>query len=267
MKRAAILSSVIAAVALAVSVTFGQEGENLWSSGTAHTLPQGRWEKGLFQPLRFGLSDTKELRLNPLISLLAPHIHLKVSRRPVGGWQRAYRYGIISPTPLLRMVQREGTGGFLAVDPDIGEVPWMVMIRQEVLLSRPWSRGLVTLKGGVAIALGGGDIDSRLQIELPVIYPRLALYHSGYQLNFGLDVSTLLSKRLVLLGDVDLFLAPALDGPAWEHKGVMQWNKSDRLQLSFGYKLTYTPFPWGAQWHLIPLFDLQIARQRGSQRL
>lgn len=264
MRRAVILFSVIVAVMLGATVTFGQTQDKRWSSGTAYTLPHGRWEKGLFQPLRYGLGKSRELRLNPLIGLLTPHIILKVSRRPVAGWQRAYRYAISSPTPLLRLLKRRGTGGFLPVDPDIGTVPWMVMFRQEALLSRPWSRGLVTIKGGLAVALGGGDLDSRLQIELPVIYPRLALYHSGYQLNFGLDVSARLSKKLLLLGDVDLFLAPALDGPAWEHKSLIQWNRSKRLQLSFGYKLTYTPFPWGTQWHLIPLLDLQIARQRGS---
>lgn len=249
---------------LVVTAAFPQAEPILWSSGTAYTLPQGRWEDGLFQPLRYGLSDTKELRLNPVLGQLAPHVTLKISRRPIGSWQRAYRYGILSPTPLLRLLQRRGTGGFLPVDPTIGDVPWMVMIRQEALFSRPWSRGLLTLKGGVAVSLGGSDLDSRLQIELPVIYPRLALYHGGYLLNFGLDVSAELSPRLIVLGDVDLLLTPALDGPAWEHKGLILFNKSDRFQLLGGYKLTFAPYPWGTQWHLIPLFDLQFSRQRGN---
>ena len=45
-----------------LTILFSQvfaQGE--WLSGTAYTLPQGRWEYGLFQPVRWGQSENREI--------------------------------------------------------------------------------------------------------------------------------------------------------------------------------------------------------------
>jgi len=49
---------------------------------------------------------------------------------------------------------------------------------------------------------------------------------------------------------------------AFEHKGLLSWQKSHRFQFCLGYKLCYGQYPFGSQWHLLgPLLDLQWARQ------
>ena len=45
---------------------------------------------------------------------------------------------------------------------------------------------------------------------------------------------------------------------AFEHKGLVIWNKSNRVQLCIGYKACYGEYPFGTQWHLLaPLLDVQ----------
>ena len=48
--------------ALLMTVMLGQQG--LWQPGTAYTLPEGRWEYGLFQPVRWGQSEKREISFN-----------------------------------------------------------------------------------------------------------------------------------------------------------------------------------------------------------
>jgi hypothetical protein len=59
--------------------------------------------------------------------------------------------------------------------------------------------------------------------------------------------------------DVDLFFYPNADEDfAFEHKGLVLWNKSNGFQFCAGYKLTFGKYPFGTQWHLFtPIFDVQ----------
>lgn len=241
----------------------GQEPLQPQGSGTAYVLSPGNWEKGLFQPLRFGLRGGREVSVNPLIATVVPHARLKVQRSAVGGWQRAYRYSFAVPTPLMRLFRRSGTGGLFAPDPSIAPIPWMVMVRQEVLLTRPWRKGTMTGKLGVALALRGGELDSRYLLELPVIYPRLAVYFQGWQVNLGLDGQYPLSRRWSVLADTDLLITPGYKDPwAWEQKGMLQWRKSGRFRIDLGYKLVIGKYPTGQEWQILPLADLIWSRSK-----
>jgi len=236
-----------------------QDADRHWTAGTAWTLPAGRWEDGLFAHYRRGLTDKLELQLNPLLGQLMPHVNIKVRRNDWRGWERSYRYGILSPTPLMRLFRREGTGGIFPVDPDLGAIPWMVRLRQEALLSRLGVSGITTLKAGISIAMGGGKLDSRYQLELPVLYPRLALFHQGIQFNFSAGQSQYFSDKFSLWTDLGLILTPGYVDPfAWEHKSLVYWLPGSRLRFAAGYKLVYGKYPMGTLWHLLPLFDIQL---------
>ncbi|MCH7939423.1 MAG: hypothetical protein IID13_06730 [Candidatus Marinimicrobia bacterium] len=239
------------------------EGE-YWYSGTARLLPEGRKVSGLFEPLRYGRSERLEWSLNPVLALVIPNMAVKLARNELGGWQRAWRISGHYPTLLLRTLTREGTAGLLAPDPTIPQVPHLLFVRGEVLLSRRMGTGtLVTLKGGLALALKAGEFDARHTIDLPVIYPRMAAYRNGYQFNLGIDLLQELPVIKRLWVDADLFITPGFDRPlAFEHKGLTVLSRKGRLGLLVGYKLTWGDYPFGAQWHLLPLVDLQWTRQR-----
>ncbi len=239
------------------------EGE-YWYAGTARLLPEGRQVNGLFQPLRYGRSERLEWSLNPALALVIPNIALKLSREELGDWQMAWRISAHYPTLLLRSLKREGTGGVLSPDPTIPEVPHLLFSRGEVMLSRRFGGGsLITVKGGLALALKAGEFDARHSIDLPILFPRMAAYQNGYQLNLGIDLLQELPVIKRIWIDADLFITPGFDQPlAFEHKGLTVLSRKGRLGLLVGYKLTWCDYPFGTQWHLLPLVDLQWTKQR-----
>ncbi len=243
------------------------EGE-YWYSGTARLLPEGRKVGGLFGPLRYGRSERLEWSLNPALALVIPNVSVKLARKELGNWQMVWRISAHYPTLLLRTLVREGTGGVLSPDPTIPKVPHLLFSRGEVLLSRRMGAGtLVTVKGGLALALKTGEFDARHSIDLPVIFPRMAAYRNGYQLNLGIDLLQELAVIKRLWVDADLFITPGFDQPlAFEHKGLTVLSRKGRLGLLVGYKLTWGHYPFGAQWHLLPLVDLQWTKRRKGQK-
>ena len=76
-----------------------------------------------------------------------------------------------------------------------------------------------------------------------------------------------MDKNVTYLVDSDLFLIPGMKGNlAFEHKGMLTWERSPRFQVSLGYKMVYGIYPDGypneniARIHILPLVDLQWAR-------
>jgi hypothetical protein len=61
--------------------------------------------------------------------------------------------------------------------------------------------------------------------------------------------------------DVDVQLLPGWESDFFlEHKSLFLWSKNDRIRISLGYKVVYGHYPFGFQWHLFPLFDVQWGR-------
>jgi hypothetical protein len=46
------------------------------------------------------------------------------------------------------------------------------------------------------------------------------------------------------------------EGFAFEHKNLLTWALSGRTDIQVGYKLIYGEYPFGGQWHLLPLLDI-----------
>ena len=235
--------------------------EDPWFSsanGSARILTRGRWTAGIFQPLRYGTLDRIELSAHPLLFPLLPNFSLKWSHAPSGPWLIASRHSFYDPTPLLRLLRRKGTGGI--VSPEF-EIPNMGAWTSELLVTRPLgSTHLVTLKAGITLCLfRSSALDSRTTIDLPLVFPRLQPFYQGYSWRSGIEGMGRLYRRWLYLVDGDLFFTPGGDENwALEHKGMLLWDKSGKVQLGAGYKLTWGEYPFGTQWHLLgPLIDLQ----------
>ena len=89
----------------------------LWDLHSAYPMPKGRWEVGIFQPMRYGLNEGLEYSTHPLLFFVMPNISLKISQKDIGGYKTATRLKVFYPTPLLNMVARKGIGGL--IDPNI----------------------------------------------------------------------------------------------------------------------------------------------------
>jgi hypothetical protein len=231
-----------------------------WSSGTALLLPEGRMEIGIFQPFRYGWTKSLEFSMHPLAAFIIPNLSLKWSHGQNNGYFFASRHSIIYPTLLLRSVSKEGTGGLISPEFNI---PHMISIYNEVVMSKEvMANHLLSFKAGANFALKSGSLDQRTTIDLPIIFPRLAVYYHRFNFRFGSDLRGKFFRRWDYLLNTDLFYTPAgNENFAFEHEGLLLWNKSERFQFFIGYKLAYGEYPFGTQWHLLfPMLDLQWAR-------
>ena len=258
-------------IILITNVLLGQQG--LWQPGTAYILPQGRWEYGLFQPVRWGQSENREISFFKLSSLLMPNITMKQRWLQKGEWAISTVHSFYYPTPLLKKLQSPlgmdigGPNMFALISPEF-EIPHMFSLWNTIVASKPLDRDRIfTGKAGFAIALGAADLAEESTIDLPLVYHRLAVFYNGWLLRFGADLNSRMKKNLTYLVDGDLFLIPGMKGfMALEHKSVVTWEKSPRFHISFGYKLIYGLYPDGypndhmALLHILPLLDLQWAR-------
>ncbi|HKJ69454.1 MAG TPA: hypothetical protein VKA68_15965, partial [bacterium] len=158
----------------------------LWDEPPAVTLPESAFQVGMFQPLRYGLSDKIELSSHPILDFVIPNLSVKISHGENAGRLFAARYTLVYPTPLLRLIQKKGIGGIIAEDPTIPDMPHMVSLRSELLMSITLAEPhYITWKAGVVVAAHSGTLDSRTTIDLPVVYPRLAPYYNRFGLNGG----------------------------------------------------------------------------------
>ena len=57
----------------------------------------------------------------------------------------------------------------------------------------------VTFNSGLDIGLAFGDLDDRVNIELPLLYHRLSVFHNNYGFHIGFDIEKSITKNLVCL--------------------------------------------------------------------
>ncbi|MFA6570406.1 MAG: hypothetical protein WCT77_04140, partial [Bacteroidota bacterium] len=112
----------------------------IWSQGTAYTLPEGRWEVGIFQPLRYGLKDKIELSTQPLTFLIMPNLDMKWGHGDFAGFSFASSHGIYYPSMLLRTIAMKGTGGIIS--PEF-EIPDLFSFYNDLLFSKMLTENLM----------------------------------------------------------------------------------------------------------------------------
>ena len=89
-------------IAALLSQAFSQ---GAWLPGTAHTLPQGRCEFGLFQPVRWGQAEGREVSFYKLTAFLMPGATVKQRWLQRYDWTISSSHSVYYPTPLLKMEQ------------------------------------------------------------------------------------------------------------------------------------------------------------------
>jgi len=161
------------------------------------------------------------------------------------------------PTPLLKLLQRKKIGGMLADDPEVGEIPFLLTLAGEILVTKKLEDNFLTGKLGITLC-PGCDLDERHIIDLPLAYPRMAVYHSGLGTNLGVDYEHSMNEKLKFKADLDLLFIP--DKKLFsEHKLLITTPLSGKYNLSAGYKLVNGEYPFSAgtsRWDFYPLIDL-----------
>ena len=93
----------------------------LFPMDNAYPLEEGKRQMGIFQPRVYGMKNNVEVSTHPILFFIKPNIKLKKFYREINGFGLASRYSFDYPTFFLKFIKRDGTGGFLADDPTIGE--------------------------------------------------------------------------------------------------------------------------------------------------
>lgn len=222
------------------------------SSESAHLLEKGNSEIGLFQPLRWGYSENIELSTHPISMFTIPNISVKIRHEKYG---ITSRHRFIYPTPLMRFFQKKGKFGLITPEADVGEVPHIFAIQNEIFKSISLDKTLFTFKGGLTFAIVSEKLDERLSVDLPIIYPEMGAYFNGYKFNFGVDARHHVSDKFNVLLDADAVIIPTED-IFWESKLLGEYQLNDKWEILLGTKFTYGNYPFGTQTRLLPLIDI-----------
>ncbi len=248
----------IVLIIILVSVSFLFAENEIWSNGTAKTLPKGRIEVGIFQPFRYGLNETTELSTFLLADLLIPNITMKKSWNSHNGIEMTSEHSIIYPTPLLNLMAREGAGGIL---PNNSIIPEIIVYENQLLFSYQISENhIFTPKIGYSIAFVSGESDFPT-LDLPLVYNRTSIYHNGAMFNFGFDFCGTIIPKLDYLIDFDKFMLDKEYAEfSYEHKLMLIWKINRKFAISGGYKLAYSDYPSPKQRNadFFPLIDFRM---------
>ena len=236
----------------------------IWSSGSAFTIPTGRYEIGIFQPLQYGFNESTEFFGFPLLFFIMPNFGIKKKWPEINGINLTTMHSMSCPTFLLRTIAREGTGGIL---PKEAVVPFILSFENHVLSTFVINDYLlVTPKLGISFSIVSGKADFPT-IDYHLVYPRTADYHKNPTINFGLDLQGKIIWNFDYYLDGDLFLLALDEGNfTFEHKLMIIWKKSNGFNILVGYKYSIGRFPYtvnkklypsGYDWKFFPLIDLQ----------
>ena len=236
-----------------INLLFLLNSETLFSMDYAYPIENGVRQMGVFQPLMYGMKNNLEVSTHLILFLIKPNIQLKKYHGEMKGIGLASCYSFDYPTQLLKLIQRKGKFGILSKDPDVGEIPNLFIFQGEWMLTKKLTGLSITGKLGMSIC-PGCELDKRHLVDLPLVYPRMAIYHHGIAANTGIDLDYYHSEKIYLKIDLDLLFLPEEDIFS-EHKLLINYHFSTKYTLSVGYKLTYGNYPYGDQWDIFPLID------------
>ena len=249
---------------LFISILIGDK--KFWDSNSAYILPKKRYEIGLFQPFRYGYSDNLEYSTYPLWSIVMPNITLKKRHNNFFDYQAASRFKIFYPTPILNIAAREGIGGL--IDPNF-TMPPMIGISVSWIMTNPTPTTDITFNIGLDLGINFGELDARSNIDLPLLYHRLGVFHNGWGFHSGIDIQKQIRGSFEVLMDVDLKTLPLDDSNkkqsnlsknlgeyAIEHKFLLIYEKSERFRILTGYKFVHGKYPFGTETRLLPFIPM-----------
>ena len=229
---------------------------NYWTDGTACNVPKHRWELGLFTASRYGISNGVEISAHPLMFFLMPQVKVKIGWGVYSGFRLATEHGIFYPTVAMRLVAAKGTGGLISPEYTI---PQMFAVSNRLLASfSPFKKALLTGHAGISFAVKFGPLNPQSTIDLPVIYPRLAVFYNEPEFDAGIDFRGQFIPRIGWLFNMDNFIVCGTENNYFlENKAVIAYtSKKETLRIEAGGKLCFGKYPYGPQWHLLPVIDL-----------
>lgn len=252
-------AAIVALLSFVSLPAFAQQADvaEVWTGRRAETLPQGRFEVGVFSPLRYGLTERLELSTHPLAFFVVPNLSAKIAWNDERPWRFSTRHGVHYPSLLLRTLSREGTGGLL---PSTTDVPHIFAFTNELLATTqiPLFRRWITVRLGFTVAPDIGD-ETVPPIELPIVFPRTAAYGNFGTGHAGIALEGQIVSAFYFFVDATMFVIPGYEGSfAFENTLMLSWRPSQRFMLAAGGRTIYGGYPYGARFHGVPMIDAKF---------
>jgi hypothetical protein len=228
---------------------------NRWSYKTAFLMRKGKWESGLVQPFRYGISRRVEINANILQMPFVPNIGVKIFLADKNGFQMASEHGLQYNTPLFNLLSRKGTGGILS--PQF-TFPNMFSFSSTFLVSKQvFDTAFVTARAGVFLGMRDGYLSPLATVDFPLIYARTSHLFHTCTIRLGADLKGKIVRNWAYDFDVQFFvIATKQYNFFMENTGTIMCKISKHSALKAGYKLCYGSYPFGRQWHLLPTIDI-----------
>jgi hypothetical protein len=239
--------------------------EVLWTKDRSTTLSAGHKELGLFGPLRFGLENDWEIRVQPVLIFLSPGVQAKKTISEKDKHSFGVDMGLTYPAPLLNLLAREGTGGVLAPDIAIPKSPkLMSTARYTFEISKAHYLSLWQ-RVDLAPLAGSYDEESVLKsgqfpftsIDAPLAYPRTAILRESIAIQTGVVLDGDIHKRWEYEVKTAMWVLPNLSENNWafESHGIIRFLIKPDRALQTGMIYSLAEYPYGKQWHILPTID------------
>lgn len=230
----------------------------------AATMQKAQMRYSLFSFAEYGISDKLTISAHPLWVFMSPDISVRWTLADNGKSKISLTHGISCPTPVLSLVARKGTGGIISPEFDI---PFMLSISNGIISSYEINSNHV-LTGGLSLefALLNNSLEPGSTIDLPIISPRNNVFYKNFGIELNIGAEGKLSGKFDYFSKAEIFIFPFQDDEFkaeygntnrffGELTGMAFWNITKKFKLGFGGRLNYGDYPFGTQWHLLPVID------------
>ncbi len=245
--------------------------QEIWTVGTAKTIPKKNLDLSVFMPLRYGITNTLEVFGQPYAFLILPNVNIKKMWLDKE-WKISTVHGLNYPTIFLRTIRKFDIEKSIPRDT---AVPQIVAFRNEILFSKMLkkktscnpSNYLLTIKLGAKFAYKS-EKPRFLPILRPVIFQETSIYHDNILLYIGVDLDGHIDETLDFTLDLD-FQSVGVDMKYWaiQHKGLLRWHAGKRTTIVVGYLASYGNYPDKNRVYIMPLIDLiwRFKAKRGKE--
>ena len=205
---------------------------NAMPRDTAFSKPQHSWSVGIFNPLRYQLSEDWAIEGHPLVELAHPHATVDHTWARGERWALTGRYGLSVPSFSLRFGIPFGLKGYLSptcavseAEPDrnldCGQRAWALapLIGARYSWGRTW---VVTTEVDVAVGLilsGHRPLPLDTYAPLDLVYAPLTRTHRTH---FGMRVGRQIQPWLTLSADMNIYIMGGTGGRSpWTVSGYI----------------------------------------------
>ncbi len=246
---------------LFVSVSIFSQIE-IWTVGTAKTIPEYNLELSILRPARFGITKSLEISAHPIAFPLLPHAQIKkkwYDRHFIFATVHGFNY----PNIALNILKKMNKEDYLHKD-DV--IPRILAFKNEMIISKVLKKRttceaenyLLSVKFGIQTSFAKADT-TLSSIQNPILYPRTEIYHDRTLWYAGIDLDARFNSYINYSIDLDyLSVGGEQKDYAIEHKALAMTKLTNSLTIAAGYKLTFTTLNDQHRMilYLFPLIDI-----------